>query len=124
MEKPRTAWQESEQSVWPDETWSIEQLHDQFQKAVDLCTLSEENIEVDGYENDSLNNPGPNDHNLDVNKEGEDGARRVSEPYKNKYTARIFLIEMKTALSRKYDNFSKAEQQQVPIRTSMLADKC
>ena len=125
MDECRTAWEVRTDSgwAWTRETWSLEQLSEQFQKVIDLCGLVEEDNVGHDDGNTSPCNPGPNDHNCDVNspeinddEDDEDCVpRKISEPYKNKYTARILLIEMKAALSRQFDGLSDDEQKKVSI---------
>ncbi|KAF2365764.1 KIF-1 binding protein [Trinorchestia longiramus] len=81
----RTAWVSP-----PDDEWTPEQLGDQFNKAIYLNGTNPEEqqqcSDINAFEED---------HNSDLHS-AEHGNK--SEPYKNKYEARLMLLEIKSVL--------------------------
>ena len=102
MESSHIAWEENSQYDSIQE-WTVDQLSDQFQKAVDLCKVAEEENDNSGSEGEDEESEQPNN---DHNEEQGVNSSKVFKPYKNKYMARVLLVEMKTAISRQIDKLA------------------
>lgn len=87
-----------------DGEWTIDSLNDQFQKAITLSGIS-----VDDLNSDDLPDSDGENHNDDMHYNSD----KVSQPYKNKYSARIMLIEVKDALTAEFDKLTPEQKIEV-----------
>ena len=104
MEGCHLAWQENSGIDFSSQDWTLDDLCDQFEKAVQLSNTSSEEDDNDNEENQ----PGE-----DKLADEEDDSSKVNSPYKNKYIARIMLIEMKSAVVKCIDKFSDSQSDKV-----------
>jgi len=109
--KPHVAWEtDYGYSVFDYlQPWSVDQLNDQYQKAI---KLTKEAVEEDESDHETGGEgEGNNDHNrdaqLDDENDEEENKPKTSNPYKNKYTARIMLIEMQVGVMQKKELFEQ-----------------